>query len=463
MTTADYPDDRRRSGQLATPRGVRAAITAALRRLPLLLLCLCASVPAVADTGCASGEALQVRAVTGAAQDYAALLVLTREARVVLLGEATHGSQEFYRERARISRLLIDTQGVTAIALEAPWQAVRRLDRYIAGEPRDGSAATALHDFRRFPRWLWRNEAMRAFAEELRILNEERRARGEAPVRLYGLDLYGLHEAADAVVHHLARQSLATAAAARRDLDCFAPYYDIPEHYGLAVERHGAADCAAIAAQHERALRPDGDSDEDRFHAWMSARLIQAAENYYRALYRRDVRSWNERERFLADTLELLLARHDRIVVWAHNIHQGDARATDQAEVGELSLGQLIRERHGTAAVLIGLTTHRGTVRAAPGWGEPDRIFRLRPATPDSVGGELHRLSRRCGLPAFLLVFRGDATAARHFAVPRLERFVGVSYLPHDERRAHYMHVRAAHQFDALLHIDRTTALPPLR
>ena len=422
---------------------------------PLSFLLLIALLPPLA-------WAVQPWPITGAESDYDPLLVRLNQARIILLGEATHGSREFYRERARISQRLIDEQNVTALIFEAPWAAMRRLDRYINGATRDVNAAAALTDFRHFPRWLWRNEEIRVFAERLKKHNHIRQSQGLPPVRVYGMDLYGLPEAIDAVVHYLARHSVSEAAAARAAFACFMNFEHAPERYGAAVERQGANACAPVAEHYALALQPDDDRDEERFAAWMSARSIVAAERYFRALYRSDQSSWNERECFLAETVDLLLARHGKAVVWAQNIHQGDARATDQAQVGELSLGQLMRERHGTATALVGLTTHRGWVRAASGWGGTDRVRRLRPALPDSVAGQLHHIARQTKLPAFLLIFDSDAAAAKHFATSRLDRYVGVSYLPHDERRSHYMHGRAAEQFDVLLHIDRTTALPAL-
>lgn len=307
--------------------------------------------------------------LTGAETDYDALLAMIGPARVVMLGEATHGSREFYSERVRITRRLIDEQGFDAVVLEAPWEPVRRLDAYIRGEGRDRDAAEALAGFVRFPDWPSRNSEVRDFAESLRAVNRIR-AGQSAPVRLYGMDLYSVPESADAVVRHAARRSVAAAAVAHQRYRCFDDYRAEPMFYGRETVAGRALSCAAGAAA-QLAEMDSAAADEDDFAAWQSARVVSSGEGYYRALYRGEsVGSWNLRERHMADTIVQLLERlgpRSRIVVWAHNLHQGDARATDQARGGELSLGQLMRERYGDGAVLVGFSTYRGQVRAAPG------------------------------------------------------------------------------------------------
>lgn len=414
---------------------------------------------ALAAWGIAAGAAA-AQPVTGVPADYDALLAMIGDARIVMLGESTHGSREFYRERARITRRLVTEKGFAAVVLEAPWEPVRRLDAYIAGAGRDADAAAALAGFSRFPRWMWRNVEMRDFVEDLRALNAARQA-GTAPVRLYGMDLYSVPESADAVVRQVARRSVAAAGEARRRYACFDRYLREPQDYGREVSAGRAPSCAEGAAAQLADMAALAGGDDDDFLAWQSARVVHDGEAYYRAMYRQDGSSWNLRERRMADTLSQLLERLGpaaRIVVWAQNVHQGDARATDQAQTGELSLGQLMRERYGAAAVLVGFTTYRGRVRAATGWGTPDRVWRLRPALSRSWAGRLHAL----GLPALLLAFRSDAGLAERYAESRLERVVGVAYVPHDERRSHYFHVRLSRQFDAVVHIDVTSAVAPL-
>lgn len=401
--------------------------------------------------------------VTGAAGDYDGLLAMVGDARVVMLGEATHGSSEFYRERARISRRLIEEKGFGAVIFEASWEPMRRLDAYVRGEGGDADAAAALAGFVRFPRWMWRNADVRDFAESLRRLNAARPP-GKAPVRLLGMDLYSVPESADAVVRQVARRSIDAATLARQRYACFDRYRAEPQFYGRDVVAGRAPDCAAGAAAQLAdmvAAGGNGGEDEDGFAAWQSARVVQGGEAYHRALYQGGFSYWNVREHHMADTiLQVLdhLGPAGKVVVWAQNIHQGDARATEQAAVGEVSLGQLMRQRFGAAAVLVGFTTHAGRVRAAADWGGRDRVWRLRPALAESWSGQLHRV----GLPAFLLVFRGDEALAARYAADRLERAVGVTYEPHDERRSHYFRMRLSRQFDAVVHLDVTTAVEPL-
>lgn len=422
------------AGETAAERATTAAIVAAAR---------------------ASGQPL-----LGAAGDYDGLLAAIGDARVVMLGEATHGSREFHRQRARITRRLIEDKGYTAVVLEAPWEPARRMDSYVGGGGRDASSALA--GLVRFPRWMWRNVEIRDFLDELRGLNAAR-SPGQR-VRLFGMDLYSVPESADAVVRHVARQSIAAAAEARQRYACFDNYLPEPQFYGRDVQAGRAPSCAEGAQAQLAQLAPtttSADVAEDDFAAWQSARVVKDGEDYYRAMYRQNVSAWNSRERHMADTIHHVLEHlgpGGKVVVWAQNIHQGDARATDQSVVGEVTLGQLMRERYGADAVLVGFATHRGTVRAASGWGAADRVWRLRPALPDSWSGLLHR----AGLPAYLLVFRGRSELAERFAAPRLERAVGVAYEPRTERRSHYFNMRLSQQFDAVVHLDVTSAVEPL-
>ncbi|MCK9389454.1 MAG: erythromycin esterase family protein [Sulfuritalea sp.] len=397
--------------------------------------------------------------LTGVDRDYDALLALTAKARVVMLGEASHGSREFYRERARITRRLIEEQGFGAVVLEAPWEPVTRLDAYIRGAGRDSDAVSALAGFVRFPGWPWRNSEARDFIESLRAIN---RVRGgaAAPVRLYGMDLYSVPESADAVVRHLARRSIVAAATARQRYGCFNDFLPEPMLYGRDADAGRTRSCAEGAAAQLAEMEP-APTAEDDFAAWQSARVVSSGESYYRALYRLGPPSWNLREQHMADTIVQVLERlgpQGKVVVWGHNLHQGDARATDQAPAGELSLGQLMRQRYFDEAVLVGFSTYRGKVRAAPEWGARDRVRRLRPA----LRGSWHEVLHRQGLPAMLLVFRDNPAVAEKYAERRLERAVGVIYVPGDERKNHYFHAVLARQFDAVIHIDVTSALDSL-
>lgn len=410
------------------------------------------------------------RPLVGGAGDYDGLLDAIGQAGIVMLGEATHGSREFYRERARITRRLIEEKGFSAVVFEAPWEPMRRLDAWVGGGNDDGNAEAALSGIIRFPRWTWRNEEMRDFAVWLRRRNLQPDV---VPVRVHGMDLYSLPESARAVAAYL--EGAATdeeARSARRDLQCFNDYPIEPQGYGEAVETRQAPSCGAGARRQLAlmSLRHDAAApapSEELFAAWQSTHTVAAAEAYYRAMYRREASSWNLRERHMADTLDRLRdwpATHDaargraKIVVWAHNIHQGDARATDQAAAGEVSLGQLMRERHPGEVVLVGFSTYSGQVRAATRWGGRDRVKILKPALAESGSALLHR----AGPPTYLLTFNDHPALAQALAASRPERAVGVIYLPDDERASHYFNVRLSRQFDALIHWDTTTPLVPL-
>lgn len=430
--------------------------------------CCCAGIVYGAAAAATDTVALirsEARPLTGDARDYDELMAAVGDASIVMLGEATHGSRELYRERVRITRRLVEEKGFQAVVLEAPWEPLRRLDAYVRGVGGDADAAAALGDLKRFPRWPTRNPEIVKLAEWLRGYNR----RHGASVRVFGMDIYSLPESARAVANFLAATDPEAAAAARRDYACFEEYLAEPQNYGYAVAVLGRDSCGAGAqrqlAQLQVAVALAGTPGETLFAAWQSAHTAAGSEAYYRAMYRSDRSSWNLREHLMADTLDRLrtwLAGNApaaaKIVVWAQNMHQGDARATDQAAAGEVSLGQLMRERHPGAALLVGFNTYRGEVRAAARWGEADRVWRLKPALPESWPALLHAAQ----LPALLLVFANRPALAGALSQPRPDRAVGVTYRPQNERAVHYFTVRPAQQFDALIHWDATTAVGTL-
>jgi erythromycin esterase-like protein len=407
----------------------------------------------------------------GGATDYDGLLALVGDARVVLLGEASHGTHEFYRERARITRRLIEEKGFTIVAAEADWPDAYRVNRFVRGGGRDPAAIDALADFRRFPAWMWRNADVLDFVDWLRQHNEAEPEGGA--VGFYGLDLYSLAASSEAVLTYLETVDPDAAIRARRRYACF----DHAEEEGAQAYGYGATlglrrsceeDVIAQLIELRRHAadyaQRDGRVDADAFFAAeQNARVVQSAERYYRTMFRGRDESWNVRDRHMAETLDALLAYFDRpsvrakAVVWAHNSHLGDARATSMAARGELNLGQLVRERHGREAVAIGFTTDHGMVTAASDWGAPAERKRVRPALPGSYEALLHET----GEPRFLLPLRAAEVAAA-LAGPRLERAIGVIYLPHTERVSHYFHARLPEQFDAVIHMDETRAVVPL-
>jgi erythromycin esterase-like protein len=411
------------------------------------------------------------RPLTGDSADYDLLLRLVGDARVVLLGEASHGSHEFYRERGRITRRLIEELGFAAVAVEADWPDAYRVNRWVRGVGDDGSADAALAGFRRFPRWMWRNRDVLAFASWLRDHNDA--AAPGAKVGFYGLDLYSLSASIEAVLGYLDAVDPEAARRARYRYACFDHFGEDSQAYGYAAEFGLTASCEGVAVQQlvelqQRAAelsRRDGQIPEDEFfYAEQNARLVKNAEEYYRTMFRGRVSSWNLRDRHMAETLAELVAHLDRkggsarVVVWAHNSHIGDARATAMGDEGEWNLGQLARERWGDAAALVGFTTYAGSVTAASDWDRPAERKRVRPALPGSFEALFHDLA----VGDFLLPIRGSAGARDPLLATRLERAIGVIYRPETERLSHYFEARLGEQFDAVLHFDTTRAVEPL-
>jgi erythromycin esterase-like protein/predicted phosphoribosyltransferase len=403
-----------------------------------------------------------VRRLTGSEDDYDRLIERAAGARFVLLGEASHGTAEFYRERAEITKRLIVEAGFTVVAVESDWPDAYRVNRYVRGAGDDESAEAALSDFRRFPTWMWRNTEVAEFVALLREYNDAL-AGGEHQVGFYGLDLFSLYTSMEAVVEYLEDVDPEAAQRARERYACFDQFGRDPQVYAYEAGIAGAESCERQAVeqlQELRALaaeRASYDVDVDRhFYAEQNARLVANAERYYRATFRGGVEGWNIRDHHMAETLDALVAHLERTtgtakaVVWAHNSHLGDARATELGQAGELNLGQLVRERHSDESFAVGFTTHSGTVTAASKWGGPAERKRVRRA----LAGSWEELFHTVGVPRFELSERPKGR--------RLERAIGVVYRPETERASHYFHARLAHQFDAVVHIDETSALEPL-
>jgi len=407
--------------------------------------------------------------LTGTRNDYDELMVMAEHARFVLIGEASHGTAEFYRRRADLTRRLIAEKGFMAVAVEADWPDAFTVNRYLKSD-RIASAAEALGDFRRFPAWMWRNTEVRGFVDWLHDYNIRSRRN---PVGFYGLDLYSLNTSIDAVVAYLDSVDPEAANRARGRYGCLTAYGN-PETYGYMTGRAGRDTCEDELVAQLRDLRQhtfdylhhDGALDgEAFFSAEQNARLVKNAEAYYRAMFRGRPRSWNVRDTHMADTLDELAdflseqqGKPARIVVWAHNSHIGDARATGMRLRGELNLGQLMRQRHPDESLLIGFSTYNGTVTAAEDWDRPHETKRVRDALSGSVEDILHRI----GYPEFLLNLR-DRPEVRHLLEePRLSRFIGVIYRPDTERESHYYEVSLPDEFDAVIHLDTTSALEPL-
>ncbi len=407
--------------------------------------------------------------LTGAAHDYDGLLDLVGDARFVLLGEATHGSHEFYAERARITRRLIEEKGFHAVAVEADWPDAYRVNRYVRGQGADGDADAALSGFQRFPSWMWRNTDVSRFVDWLRSHNDAVPAGSE--VGFYGLDLYSMFTSIGEVLRYLEQVDPHAAAQARSRYACFDHYYEDSQHYGYTANIDLSASCEQGVIEQlnqlqQRALdymQRDG-AEDAFFYAQQNARLVRNAEEYYRTMFRGRIASWNLRDSHMAETLDALaghLARDGapaKIVVWEHNAHIGDARATEAGELGEWNVGELARKAYDGQTRLIGFSTYDGWVTAASEWDAPAEHKQVRPGMPGSYEALLHDV----GIPRFVLPMRDDGPAREVLEQRRLERAIGVIYLPHTERQSHYFSARMARQFDAVVHIDGTTAVRPL-
>jgi erythromycin esterase-like protein/predicted phosphoribosyltransferase len=406
-----------------------------------------------------------VRPVTGSRDDYQPLIERAAAARHVLIGEASHGTHEFYRERAEITKRLIMEGGFTAVAVEADWPDAYRVNRYVRGASDDEDADEALSEFRRFPVWMWRNTVVAEFVQWLRDWNDGLPA-GSPKVGFYGLDLYSLHTSMEAVIAFLDEVDPEAAQRARQRYACFDQFGRDPQVYAYETGMAGAEACEQQAVQQLMELRSmaaeaaarDGNIHVDgHFYAEQNARLVVNAEEYYRSMFRGGVESWNLRDQHMAETLEELVAHLERtsgpakVTLWEHNSHLGDNRATELGQAGQLNVGQLVRERHGRKALLVGFTTYTGTVTAASDWGAPAERKAVRQALPGSWEELLHEQDS----PAFLL-YPADLPGRR------LERAIGVVYRPETERISHYFHARLADQFDAVIHLDETHALEPL-
>lgn len=390
-------------------------------------------------------------------------------ARMVLIGEASHGTHEFYLERARLTRCLIAEHGCTAVVAEADWPDALRVDRYVRGRSDDVDAEAALAGFERFPTWMWRNTVMREFVEWLREHN--RGVGASRQVGFFGMDLYSMYASLRAVIAHLDGVDPQAAARARARYACFDHRGgDDSQAYGYGAAFGAVPSCEdeaidQLMEMNRRAGATLGADRDEAFYAQQNARLVRNAEEYYRTLFGSRVSSWNLRDTHMVQTLAAL-DKHlhatrgaaPRMAVWAHNSHLGDASATEMGRLGEWSVGQLARERWGREAVLIGLSTYHGSVTAASEWDGPAERKRVQPALPGSV----EQLMHACGHARLWLALRGEGEVARLLQRDRLQRAIGVIYQPETERQSHYFHTRLPGQFDALLHIDRTHALQPL-
>jgi erythromycin esterase-like protein len=415
----------------------------------------------------------EARTLHGSGEDFDALRDAIGDARIVLIGEASHGTHEFYQTRAQITQQLIEEHGFNAVITEADWPDAYRVNRYVRGGNDDRDADTALSGFRRFPQWMWRNNVVKKFVTWLRQHNDALPA-GQPNCGYYGMDLYSLYTSVDEVLKYLDRVDPNAAKRARFRYGCLEDFEEDPQAYGYAAsfdlekscEQQVIAQLTDLQRRASDLAKRDGQVAEDEyFFAEQNARLVQNAEEYYRQMFAGRVDTWNLRDTHMVETIDALMKHLDRTrktstkaIVWAHNSHLGDARFTQMSAGGEVNVGQLCRERWGGAVFNIGFTTHTGAVTAANDWGDPARFMRVNPSLENSY----ERLFHDTGWPNFMLIFKEAPGSREVLSEARLERAIGVIYRPRTERMSHYFHANLTRQFDAVIHHDQTSALQPL-
>ena len=393
------------------------------------------------------------------------LLERVGDARLVLLGESTHGTREFYQMRARITRELIERRGFDFVAVEADWPDAARIDDYVLGGP--PRSKLAFKPFARFPSWMWRNEEVRDFVTWLRGRNARPENRDQR-VGFHGLDLYSMFTSIAAVLAYLDDHDPKAAGTARARYGTLTPWQKDPAAYGRAVitghfESSESAVVAILRSLLEHRVEYAARDGERFFDAAQNAHVVANAERYYRAMYRGSVASWNLRDTHMFQTLQALLAFYgpkSRGVVWEHNTHVGNAAATEMSHRGELNLGQLCQAEFGRSVYTVGFSTDHGTVAAASDWDEPMQRMRVRSAHVESY----ERLCHDCGVAAFLLHLREPTRRVlRDELLPeRLERAIGVVYRPDSELTSHYFSASLPRQFDELIWFDETRAINAL-
>lgn len=405
------------------------------------------------------------------ADKYSKLLDQIGDSRFVLIGESSHGTEEFYQARIEITQRLIEEKQFMAVAIEGDWPDAYRIHRFLQGKGDD--PIEALAGFTRFPAWMWRNTTIPPFLTWLRAFNDKLQSPHQK-IGFYGLDLYSLQTSMQAVINYLSTVDPEAAERARQRYACFDHGNPDPQTYGYLTTMGIKKSCLhetidqLLEMQHKAFdyLKKDGlEGEEEYFYATQNARLVKNAENYYRTMYEGHVSSWNVRDQHMAETLTILanhlenhFGRPAKIIVWAHNSHVGDARATEMASKGEINIGQLIREEYETDTYSIGFSTYQGTVTAAYDWDAPAECKKVNPGLEGSYEELFHNVSDG----GFLLNFRGNKNLEHYLKLPRLQRAIGVIYRPETERDSHYFFTRLPYQFDSIIHFDKTSAVRPL-
>ncbi|HRD70474.1 MAG TPA: erythromycin esterase family protein [Legionella sp.] len=404
-------------------------------------------------------------------QDYSSLMKQIGDARFVMIGEASHGTHEFYQTRIEITQKLIQEKGFNAIAIEGEWPDVYRVHRYIQGRSDLDDNTSALGDFIRFPTWMWRNTTMPPFLRWLREHNDLPSTINK--VGFYGLDLYSINVSMQAVINYLTKVDPKSAELAKKRYACFDHLNVDPQMYGYLTNNRIKKSCIAevietlFELQHNAFKflhNKDTIAEDDYFFAAQNARLVKNAEEYYRSMFEGHITSWNVRDRHMVETINVITDHFEhrfnkpaKIVIWAHNSHIGDARATEMGAKGEVNIGQLVREQH-TDTYSIGFSTYEGLVTAATDWDEPAQCKKIEPGLPGSYE-ELFHLVR---YKNFVLNLEGNEQLEYFLKIPRLQRAIGVIYQPETERLSHYFFTHLPYQFDSIIHFDKTSALQSL-
>lgn len=404
---------------------------------------------------------------------YSSILETIGDARFVLIGEATHGTHEFYQARAEITQTLIQQKGFMAVAIEGDWPDAYRVHRYLQGIGDKENPNEALTGFQRFPTWMWRNTTLLPFFSWLRGYNDNLSA--EKKIGFYGLDLYSMYSSMQAVIAYLQKIDPVAAQRAKARYACFDHIQADPQTYGYLTTLGIKKKCIKEAIEQLLELqnkafeyvRQDGFiANDEYFFATQNARVIKDAEIYYRSMFEGHISSWNIRDTHMADTLNVIADHLEnranqpaKIVVWAHNSHVGDARATEVTEQGEINIGQLVREQHENDVYLLGFSTHEGFVTAASDWDMPAERKALNLGFTSSYEELFHDLACK----NFFLDLTSNRQKLEHFLqIPRLQRAIGVIYRPDTERLSHYYFTHLLDQFNGIIHFDKTTALQPL-
>lgn len=404
---------------------------------------------------------------------YTGLLEKIGDARFILIGEATHGTHEFYDVRAEITRRLITEKNFMAVAIEGDWPDAYNIHRYIQGELEKEQWAQSLGGFSRFPTWMWRNKVISSFIRWMRDFNDNKK-NSTNKIGFYGLDLYSLHASMQAVIEYLEKVDSLAAERAKARYSCFDHLNVDPQAYGhlttLGIKKSCIKEAIMqlLEMQH-RAFEYVHNNHisiaDEYFYATQNARLVKNAEIYYRSLFEDPVSSWNVRDLHMMETLNTLsdhlenrFNKPAKIIIWAHNSHVGDARATEMGQKGEINIGQLVREQHDADTYLIGFSTYEGFVTAASEWDGPAETKPITPGLPGSYEALFHDVK----YPEFLLHLTEDKQLEHFLNISRLQRAIGVVYRPETERLSHYFFTYLPYQFDSLIHLDQTTAIKPL-